>query len=47
MIIKSSPDEIQNYLVDASNFKGHCEGVYLPSDENEIIEIIKSQYEED
>ena len=41
MIIKSSPDEIQNYLVDASNFKGHCEGVYLPSDENEIIEIIK------
>jgi D-lactate dehydrogenase (cytochrome) len=41
MIIKSLPDEIQNYLVDASNFKGHCEGVYLPSDENEIIEIIK------
>ena len=41
MIIKSSPDEIQNYLVDASNFKGHCEGVYLPSDENQIIEIIK------
>lgn len=41
MIIKSSPDEIQNYLVDASNFKGYCDAVYLPSDENEIIEIIK------
>ncbi len=41
MIIKTSPDEIQNYLVDASNFKGYCDAVYLPSDEKEIIEIIK------
>lgn len=41
MIIKNSPDEIQNYLVDASNFKGNCEKVYLPSNENEIIEILK------
>jgi len=41
MIIKTSPDEIQNYLVDASNFKGYCDAVYLPSNENEIIEILK------
>jgi D-lactate dehydrogenase (cytochrome) len=41
MIIKTSPDEIQNYLVDASNFKGSCEKVYLPLNENEIIQILK------
>src|SRR5690606_41508621 len=41
MIIKSSPDEIQNYLVDASNFKRYCDAVYLPSDEKDIIEIVK------
>jgi D-lactate dehydrogenase (cytochrome) len=41
MIIKTSPDEIQNYLVDASNFKGYCEAVYIPSDEKEIVEILK------
>jgi D-lactate dehydrogenase (cytochrome) len=41
MIIKTSPDEIQNYLVDASNFKGYCDAVYLPSDEKGIIEILK------
>ncbi|HSP87408.1 MAG TPA: FAD-binding oxidoreductase [Ignavibacteriaceae bacterium] len=41
MIIKTSPDEIQNYLVDASNFKGFCDAVYFPSNEKEIIEILK------
>lgn len=41
MVIKTSPDEIQNYLVDASNLKGYCDAVYLPSDENEITEILK------
>ena len=41
MIIKTAPDEIQNYLVDASNFKGYCDAVYLPANENEIIEILK------
>ena len=41
MIIKNTPDEIQNYLVDASNFHGHCEAVYIPSDANEIREILK------
>lgn len=41
MIIKNSPDEIQNYLVDASNFKGYCDAVYIPSDAKEVIEILK------
>jgi D-lactate dehydrogenase (cytochrome) len=41
MIIKTSSDEIQNYLVDASNFKGYCDSVYIPSDEKEILEILK------
>ena len=41
MIIKNNPDEIQNYLVDASNFKGNCEAVYIPENENEISELLK------
>jgi D-lactate dehydrogenase (cytochrome) len=41
MIIKTSPDEIQNYLVDASNFKGFCDAVYIPDNTAEIIEILK------
>jgi D-lactate dehydrogenase (cytochrome) len=41
MIIKSSPDEIQNYLVDAANVKGFCDAVYFPESEEEIVEIIK------
>lgn len=41
MIIKTLPEEIQNYLVDASNFKGYCDAVFLPADEKEIIEILK------
>ncbi|MEG8947575.1 FAD-binding oxidoreductase [Rosettibacter firmus] len=41
MIIKNNQDEIQNYLSDASNYTGNCEAVYIPSDENEIINIIK------
>lgn len=40
MIIKSKQDEIQNYLIDASNFKGFCDKVYLPETINEIREIM-------
>ncbi len=40
MIIKSNPDEIQNYLIDASNFKGFCDAVYFPQNEKEISEIL-------
>lgn len=40
MLIKKSQDEIQNYLTDASNFKGSCDAVYFPENENDITEII-------
>jgi D-lactate dehydrogenase (cytochrome) len=43
MIIKSSNDEIQNYLTDASNFSGFCDAVYIPENVNEIPEILKEQ----
>jgi D-lactate dehydrogenase (cytochrome) len=46
MIIKTSLDEIQNYLVDAANVKGFCDAVYIPESEEEIIEIIKKAYNE-
>lgn len=45
MIIKTNQDEIQNYLVDASNFKGQCEAVYIPENINELIKIIKYLYQ--
>lgn len=41
MLIKTSPDEIQNFIVDASNTKGFCDAVYFPENKEEIIEIIK------
>jgi D-lactate dehydrogenase (cytochrome) len=44
MIIKTSPDEIENYLVDASNFKGNCEAVYFPENEADIVKILAEAY---
>jgi D-lactate dehydrogenase (cytochrome) len=41
MIIKTSPDEIQNYLSDASNLKGNCEAVYFPETEADVSSILK------
>ena len=41
MIIKTSPDEIQDFLTDAANIKGYCDAVYFPENENEIIQILK------
>ncbi len=40
MIIKTSQDEIQNYLSDASNFKGFCESVYIPENIDEVKNIL-------
>ncbi|MCX6151164.1 MAG: FAD-binding oxidoreductase [Ignavibacteriales bacterium] len=45
MIIKTSPDEIQNYLVDAANVKGFCAAVYFPETEEEIVQIVKEANE--
>ena len=41
MIIKTNPDEFENFVVDASNFKGSCEAVYFPENVEEIVSIIK------
>ena len=41
MIIKTNPDEFENYVVDASNFKGNCEAVYFPESVADVVSIIK------
>ena len=46
MLIKTSPDEIENFLVDASNTKGYCDAVYFPESKEDIIEILKKANEE-
>lgn len=45
MIIKRLQDEIQNYLVDASNFRGNSEAVYLPECAEEVALILKTANE--
>ncbi len=47
MIVKTNQDEIQSYLVDASNFKGSCSAVYIPENETELIELVKKLYQSD
>ena len=41
MIVKTNPDEFENFIVDASNFKGNCDAVYFPENVEEIISIVK------
>ncbi|MBK7631398.1 MAG: FAD-binding oxidoreductase [Ignavibacteriales bacterium] len=41
MIIKTNPDEFENYVIDASNFKGSCEAIYFPESAQDIISILK------
>jgi D-lactate dehydrogenase (cytochrome) len=41
MLKKTNRDEIESFLVDASNYKGNCDVVYFPESEDEIISIIK------
>ena len=45
MIVKTQQDEIQNYLIDASNTKGFCEAVYIPQSVSEMTKIIKEANE--
>ncbi len=40
MIIKTDPDSIQSYLVDAANIKGDCTAVYIPKNAEEIQQIV-------
>jgi D-lactate dehydrogenase (cytochrome) len=46
MIIKTDISEIQNYLVDAANYKGNCSAVYFPSSLEDITDIIKKANDE-
>ncbi|MCX7874935.1 MAG: FAD-binding oxidoreductase [Melioribacteraceae bacterium] len=46
MIIKTKKDEFQNYLTDASNYKGDADSVYIPKNETELIELLKKFNEE-
>lgn len=41
MIIKNDKSEIEQYLVDSSNYQGNCDAVYFPENESDIIQIIK------
>ena len=41
MIIKTNPDEFENYIVDASNFKGNCDAVYFPEFVEDVVSILK------
>ena len=41
MIVKTRNDEIQNFLSDASNYKGFCEAVYFPENTNDVSQILK------
>lgn len=45
MIIKTNHDEIENYLSDASNFKGDCDAVYFPESKDEVSSILKEANE--
>ena len=41
MIIKTNPDEFENFVIDASNFKGNCDAVYFPESVDEVVSIVK------
>ncbi len=42
MIVKTDPDQFQNYLSDASNYKGDAQALYIPEDAQELADLIKS-----
>lgn len=44
MITKNNKDEIEQYLKDASNFTGNADCVYIPENENDLIDLVKELY---
>ncbi|MCE1190027.1 MAG: FAD-binding oxidoreductase [Ignavibacteria bacterium] len=40
MIVKTSPDEFQDFIRDASNFTGNCSAVYIPQTPDEIPALL-------
>jgi D-lactate dehydrogenase (cytochrome) len=41
MIIKNDPEQFQNYLSDASNYKGNADSIYFPESEDEIADLLR------
>ena len=41
MIVKTKIDEIENYLVDASNTKGFCDSVCFPESVDDVVQVLK------
>ncbi len=41
MIIKNDPEQFQNYLSDASNYKGNADSIYFPENEAEIVYLFR------
>lgn len=44
MIIKKNQDEFENYLTDASNFKGFAEKLFIPESVEELRQIVSECY---
>lgn len=44
MIVKTNPKEFQNYLEDASHYKGNADKLFLPESEKEISEILAEHH---
>ncbi len=45
MIVKDKPDIMQNYLTDASNYRGSAEKVYIPNSLNELKAIVSELFQ--
>lgn len=41
MIIKNDPEQFQNYLSDASNYRGNADSIYFPESEDEIADLLR------
>lgn len=41
MIVKNDPEQFQNYLSDASNYKGYADLIYIPENESDVAGLLK------
>jgi FAD/FMN-containing dehydrogenase len=42
MIVKKNRDEIEQYLVDAANFQGSCDKVFIPENKEDVIKLFSA-----
>jgi D-lactate dehydrogenase (cytochrome) len=45
MIFKTDISEFENYLSDASNYKGFADSLYIPENQDELINLVKEFYQ--